>query len=338
MKLIKTLLLLLVAGVIAGAAFVYSGFYNIAADEPHWPIVFTIMETLRETSIAVHARDVKVPPLDDPKMIAEGAEHYSGMCTGCHLAPGMTDSEIRPGLYPQPPNLSTRLHASPAEMFWTIKHGIKMSAMPAWGSTHDDAAIWGMVAFLQKLPGMTPEQYAQITGGGAAAGHTHTHTHGPGDAQDHATTGADAGHADEEHEHASSGETPLTIEGLKADAVPAAEIAAKAFHTALQNGDRATALALLAAEVTISEGGHTQSRSDYASGHLDEDIAYLKSVQSTLISLGSMSMGETAMVGSETELRQTEKGQIHITRSREMLTLKQQNGAWKIIAIRWQST
>jgi mono/diheme cytochrome c family protein len=37
-----------------------------------------------------------------------------------------------------------------------------MSAMPAWGSTHDDATIWSMVAFLQKLPSMTPEQYQAI--------------------------------------------------------------------------------------------------------------------------------------------------------------------------------
>jgi hypothetical protein len=40
-----------------------------------------------------------------------------------------------------------------------IKHGIKMSAMPAWGPSHDDATIWSMVAFLQKLPEMTPAQY-----------------------------------------------------------------------------------------------------------------------------------------------------------------------------------
>ncbi len=38
-----------------------------------------------------------------------------------------------------------------------IKHGIKMSAMPAWGTRHDDATTWSMVAFLQKLPRMTPD-------------------------------------------------------------------------------------------------------------------------------------------------------------------------------------
>jgi mono/diheme cytochrome c family protein len=83
------------------------------------------------------------------------------MCTGCHLAPGMAESEIRPGLYPQPPNLS-QVRIDPRAAFWTIKHGIKMSAMPAWGGSHDDATIWSMVAFLQKLPGLTPAQYKAI--------------------------------------------------------------------------------------------------------------------------------------------------------------------------------
>jgi len=74
------------------------------------------------------------------------------------LTPGMHGSELRVGLYPQPPDLS-RQHVDPRVAFWVIKHGIKMSAMPAWGSSHDDATIWSMVAFLQKLPAMTPDQY-----------------------------------------------------------------------------------------------------------------------------------------------------------------------------------
>jgi hypothetical protein len=44
-------------------------------------------------------------------------------------------------------------------MFWTIKHGIKMSAIPAWGKSHDDEAIWNMVAFVRKAPGMSAPDY-----------------------------------------------------------------------------------------------------------------------------------------------------------------------------------
>jgi len=48
-------------------------------------------------------------------------------------------------------------------------------------------------------------------------------------------------------------------------------------------------------------------------------------------------MGESAVVGSESEIRKTAKGQSKVQRSREMLTLERENGTWKIVAIQWQS-
>lgn len=148
----------LMAGV---GIFVESGVYDIGADRHHARPVQALMQTLRERSIEHHARGITPPNLADPQLILKGAGQYAAMCTGCHLKPGMTDSEIRPGLYPQPPNLS-RTRIEPREAFWVIKHGIKMSAMPAWGGSHDDATIWSMVAFLQKLPELTPAQYEAI--------------------------------------------------------------------------------------------------------------------------------------------------------------------------------
>ena len=38
-----------------------------------------------------------------------------------------------------------------------------MSAMPAWGKTLDDAAIWDIVSFVQTDAGMTPETYQQLS-------------------------------------------------------------------------------------------------------------------------------------------------------------------------------
>lgn len=159
MKTVKTLVVLLIIAVVGVGVYLYSGAYNIGADVPHTKSVYWLMSTLRERSVEVHSEGIQVPrDLNDPKLILKGAGQYAAMCTGCHLAPGMKDSEIRPGLYPEPPNLS-KVQVDPREAFWVIKHGIKMSAMPAWGKTHDDAAIWSMVAFLQKLPTLTAEQY-----------------------------------------------------------------------------------------------------------------------------------------------------------------------------------
>lgn len=146
---------------LGGLGFVYSGLYNVAADDPHWPITFRVMEIVRTRSIAAHAANIQVPKLDDPALILKGAGQYAAMCTGCHLSPAKKDSEIRPGLYPLPPNLS-KTKVDPREAFWVIKHGMKMSGMPAWGKNHDDATIWSMVAFLQKLPDLSAQQYKDL--------------------------------------------------------------------------------------------------------------------------------------------------------------------------------
>src|ERR1700739_3090136 len=155
----------LVAFAIGAVVFVGSGIYNIGADDHHTKIVLAVIEQLRERSIAVRARAIDPPNLEDPTRIGAGAEHYAALCVGCHLAPGMTKSEIRAGLYPHPPNLAQKDTRDAQRAFWTVKHGIKMSAMPAWGKTLDDAAIWDVVAFVRQMPAMTPETYQQLSKG-----------------------------------------------------------------------------------------------------------------------------------------------------------------------------
>jgi mono/diheme cytochrome c family protein len=153
------LIILLALAAFAGV-FVYTGFYNIGADAPHSGLVYNTLQELRERSIEARARGVK-PPADlaSPERVAAGAGLYAEMCTGCHLGPGVERSEMSQGLYPQAPELARGTDLNPAEQFWVIKHGVKLTAMPAWGKTHDDALIWDIVAFLQKLPKMSPEQY-----------------------------------------------------------------------------------------------------------------------------------------------------------------------------------
>ena len=142
---------------------VYLGAYDIAADTPHSQPVFWFMTTVRERSIAARAADVVVPTgLDDPKRIASGAPEYDEMCSGCHLAPGMKRTEISRGLYPRAPELRRGSDLTPAEEFWVVKHGIKMTGMAAWGVTHDDELLWDVVAFLRKLPELTTDQYQAL--------------------------------------------------------------------------------------------------------------------------------------------------------------------------------
>lgn len=156
-------LMALVAIAAAGAVAVYAGLYNVAADIPHTEPVYWLLQTTRERSIAVRATDITVPSdLDDTRRIGSGAGQYAEMCASCHLAPGMKRTEIARGLNPRAPELRRKRQSTPAEDFWVVKHGVKMTGMPAWGVTHDDEILWDVVAFLQKLPELSPDQYRSL--------------------------------------------------------------------------------------------------------------------------------------------------------------------------------
>lgn len=193
----RAMLTALLAGglVLVGAAgFLFSGWYNMAADSPHTRPVYWLLTMLRERSVASHASGIKVPPLNDQALIRSGAGNYAAMCAGCHLAPGETDSELNRGLYPAPPRLAyTGRQRSAVTDFWIIKHGIKASGMPAWGKSMEDRYIWGMVAFLEKLPQLTPGQYQELV---ASSG---GHQHGGGETMTHSTESSVA-HGEHHHD------------------------------------------------------------------------------------------------------------------------------------------
>lgn len=149
----------------AGAWLVIrTGAFDVAGDTPHSEPVYWLLQRIRQRSIAVRASNVAVPAdLGDAKRIASGAAQYAEMCSSCHLAPGMARTEISRGLYPRAPELRRGSTLTPSEEFWVVKHGLKMTGMPAWGVTHDDKILWDVVAFLRKLPELSAEQYQALT-------------------------------------------------------------------------------------------------------------------------------------------------------------------------------
>jgi len=155
-------LCLLVGGI---AAFVWSGSYNVGATVPHRDITHWFLEKVRERSISAHSRGIVVPSIKDPKLVDIGFKNYHAMCRLCHSAPGYPRTEISKGLYPSPPDLVSEdvvKQLSDAELYWVIKNGIKMTGMPAFGPTHSEDELWGIVVFLKRLPNLKPEEYKAI--------------------------------------------------------------------------------------------------------------------------------------------------------------------------------
>lgn len=180
----KCLLVTVGITIVGGIAFLYSGLYPMGADVPHNALTYWGLETLRERSIERVASEIDVPDdLNTSSRLLRGGADYNDMCASCHLTPSKKQSDFTLGLYPSPPNLSLSgdedghdLHGdelyTQQRHFWIIKHGIKASGMPAWGPSHDDQRIWDMVAFLKKLPELSPEQYQILTArGDSSSGH-----------------------------------------------------------------------------------------------------------------------------------------------------------------------
>src|ERR1700684_3884250 len=153
----------LVVFAFGAAVFVGSGAYNIGADDHHTKLTLRLIEMLRDRSIEVRSRSIELRYVDAPERISAGAKNSGSLCVGCHLAPEEAKSPVRIGLYPHPPNLAQKEVSDGRRAFWIVKHGIKMSAMPAWGKTLDDAAIWDIVSFIRKMPDMDADRYRQLT-------------------------------------------------------------------------------------------------------------------------------------------------------------------------------
>ncbi len=168
---------------IAGSAvYFWSGAYNVAATEPHWSVSSFFLEKIRDRSIIVHSRGINPPSIEDQKLVEIGFPHFHEMCRLCHGAPGYPLTEFAEGLYPDPPSLasqSTQQNWNNAQLFWIVRNGIKMTGMPAFGPTHEDDELWGVVAFVRRLPEMNQEDYdLWVRKTSPHDEHEHTHNHG----------------------------------------------------------------------------------------------------------------------------------------------------------------
>lgn len=171
---------------LAGAGVVLTGAYDIAASRPHPPLERWALETTMEKSVARQAASLESPPNFMPADLRVGAGEYKAMCQQCHGGPGVGRDAWANGLTPQPPELVQAAEDwSTEEVFWLVKHGVKMTGMPAFGEHHSDEELWKLAAFVKTLPRVTPDAYAESTAaaghgaarGEAAAGHGHDQEH-----------------------------------------------------------------------------------------------------------------------------------------------------------------
>ena len=172
----------LVLAVVVGALVIWTGAYNFAASDAHAGAVRSLIDTALHKSVASRADALEAPQLTAAD-IRHGAREFAEYCVHCHGAPGVKPHEWTTGMRPDPPPLPRAAREwSVEEIFWIVKHGIKMTGMPAFGDTESDKTIWHIAGFVNRLPQMSAAEYARLQAdfqseekGGHGHGASHQH-------------------------------------------------------------------------------------------------------------------------------------------------------------------
>jgi len=163
-KFVSGVIVGLILAILIPALLIVTGVFSMAAASKPTSIEEKAGTWAWLQSAKKHAPKMKNPMPVDAETLDAGLGHYKENCVVCHGAPGVEASEIGKGLNPAAPMLDTKLvqDLSDGELFWTVKNGIRMTGMPAFGPTHTDEEIWKIVTFVRRLGQLTEKEKAAL--------------------------------------------------------------------------------------------------------------------------------------------------------------------------------
>ena len=96
-----------------------------------------------------------------------GVTLYARHCAICHgtAAGAASASPVAKGEYPAPPQFAADGVEDDPEgvTYWKIKHGIRLTGMPAWTGSLTDQQIWTLALFLKHMDKLPPQAQAAWT-------------------------------------------------------------------------------------------------------------------------------------------------------------------------------
>lgn len=151
----------------AGFAALQFGLIPSGADEKPPAIERWAAKRSLHASIARGTQGVTSPiqPTDDN--LLAGVKSYGENCAVCHGAADAKASTLAKGFYIEAPLLAKDgVEDDPvAVTYWKLKHGIRFTAMPAFGANLSDTELWQVALFLKqmdKLPPAVDEAWKKI--------------------------------------------------------------------------------------------------------------------------------------------------------------------------------
>ena len=128
------------------------GMLPVQADVAPSRLEATLLGSALHAAVARRAAGGGNPLQMSDANLRAGVMLYRQMCSRCHGTSAESDNTFGESFYPPAPNLMLRRTSyTESETFWIVKHGIRNTAMPAWGNLLTDEEIWQVVALLRNF-------------------------------------------------------------------------------------------------------------------------------------------------------------------------------------------
>ena len=125
---------------------------NLRADAGPSEFESTLAVSALEASASRHALKPNGSIQPTEANLVDGARLYRDKCADCHGRPDNPDSDYGRSFYPRAPQfVKVPPRMTDHEKFYIIKHGVRWTAMPAWGNITADSEIAEVVTFLNHI-------------------------------------------------------------------------------------------------------------------------------------------------------------------------------------------
>jgi mono/diheme cytochrome c family protein len=142
----------LAAAAVVGLSVGFLGLAPVNADQRPSTVEARILGIALRKAVGRRAAEEQELPPASSEDLTSGGEIYHEMCARCHGEPGKTASRLGASFYPPAPELPGHsTEWSERELFWIIKHGIRNTAMPAWGRLLSDDDIRQVAALVKRF-------------------------------------------------------------------------------------------------------------------------------------------------------------------------------------------
>jgi mono/diheme cytochrome c family protein len=151
---------------VLAAAVVLQNAHGFSASSQPTALETWVARCARSTALPADARARANPVPNTPEVLADARAHWADHCATCHANDGSGDTFMGRHSYPPAPDmrLPATQRMTDGELFYIIQNGVRLTAMPAWGSEseHDALDSWKLVQFIRHLPNLTDDEKAQM--------------------------------------------------------------------------------------------------------------------------------------------------------------------------------